>query len=131
LDLPATQVHETQQEFWSLKELHDLVFVYNEIKYYLPSFVQLFHTLKRNKLLGGERISKFLRYTNQDLPSLENKIQKLTGDVIDLEWKKKDLNNTITLLNAQLSDVGLTLAQYQNTIDNKKQQLIRMEKRVS
>jgi peptidoglycan hydrolase CwlO-like protein len=80
-------------------------------------------------MLGEELISKFLRYANQDLPSLENKIQKLTGDVIDLEWKKKDLNNTITLLNAQLSDVGLTLAQYQNTIDN--QQLIRMEKRVS
>jgi hypothetical protein len=35
LDMPASQVHEIQLEFWSLKKLHELVFVYNEIKYYL------------------------------------------------------------------------------------------------
>jgi hypothetical protein len=51
LDLPAGQVYEIQEEFWSLKDLHDLVFLYYEIKYYLPSFVELFHTLKRNKML--------------------------------------------------------------------------------
>jgi hypothetical protein len=120
LDSPATQVHEIQQEFWSLKELHDLVFVYNEIKYYLPSFVQLFHTLKRNKLLGGERISKFLRYTNQDLPSLENKIQKLTGDVIDLEWKKKQSPDIIEILNSSISELRRTLNSYDMTIGLKK-----------
>jgi hypothetical protein len=97
LDLPPSKVYEIQLEYWSLKELHDLVFVYNEIKYYLPSFIKLFHTLKHNKLLSEERISKFLRYADHDLPVLENKIQNLTGDVIELEWKKKDLNNTITL----------------------------------
>jgi hypothetical protein len=39
LDLPASQVHEIQQEFWSLNELHELVFAYNEIKYYSSSFL--------------------------------------------------------------------------------------------
>jgi hypothetical protein len=95
--MPASQVYEIQQEFWSLKELYDLVFLYYEIKNYLPSFVELFHTLKRNKMLGGERITKFLRYANYDLPALESKIQKLTGDVIDLEWRKRDLKDTIML----------------------------------
>jgi hypothetical protein len=46
-----------------------------------------------------------------DIPSLENKIQNLTGDVVELEWKKKDLNNTITLWNAQLRDLGQTIEQ--------------------
>jgi chromosome segregation ATPase len=79
--------------------------------------------------LGEERISKFLRYANYDLPSLENKLQKLTGDVIELEWKKRDLNNTIILWKAQLSDLGQTITQYQNAIEIKKQQLMRTDKR--
>jgi chromosome segregation ATPase len=81
--------------------------------------------------LNEERIIKFLRYADHDLPTLENKIQNLTGDVIELEWKKKDLNNTTTLWNAQLSDLGRTIVQYQNAIDTKKQQLMRMDKQIS
>jgi hypothetical protein len=93
LDMSASEVEESQQEFWALNQLHELRFLFNKIKYYLPSFIKLFNLLKRNKMLGDGYISKFLRYANYDLPTLESKIQKLTGDVIELEWKKKDLNN--------------------------------------
>jgi transposase len=131
LDMSASEVEELQQEFWALNQLHELGFLFNEIKYYLPSFIKLFNLLKRNKLLGEESISKFLRYADHDLPFLENRIQNLTGDVIELEWKKKDLNNTLILWKAQLSDLGQTITQYQNAIESKKQQLMRMDKRVS
>jgi hypothetical protein len=97
----------------------------------LPSFIKLFNLLKRNKMLGSGYITKFLRYAEHDLPFLEDKIQKLTGDVIELEWKKKDLNNTTTLWNAQLRDLGQTIEQYQKAIEIKKQQLMRMDKRAS
>jgi prefoldin subunit 5 len=131
LDMSASEVEEIQQEYWALNQLHELGFLFNEIKYYLPSFIKLFNLLKRNKMLGDGYISKFLRYANYDLPTLETKIQNLTGEVIELEWKKKDLNNTITLWNAQLRDLGQTITQYQNAIESKKQQLMRMDKRVS
>jgi prefoldin subunit 5 len=131
LDMSASEVEELQQEFWALNQLHELGFVYNEIRNYLQSFIKLFNLLKRNKMLGDGYISKFLRYASYDLPTLENKLQKLTGDVIELEWKKKDLNNTITLWNAQLRDLGQTIEQYQKAIEIKKQQLMRMDKRVS
>jgi transposase len=128
LDMSASEVEELQQEYWALNQLHELGFLFNEIRNYLPSFIKLFNLLKRNKMLGDGYISKFLRYANYDLPTLENKFQKLTGDVIELEWKKKDLNNTIILWKAQLSDLGLTITQYQNAIESKKQQLMRMNK---
>jgi hypothetical protein len=128
LDISASEVEELQQEFWALNQLHELAFLFNEIKNYLPSFMKLFNLLKRNKMLGDGYISKFLRYANYDLPTVENKIQNLTGDVIELEWKKKDLNNTITLWNAQLRDLGQTIEQYQKAIEIKKQQLMRMNK---
>ena len=54
------------------------------------------------------------------MPTMESKIQKLTSDVIDLELRKKDLNNTIKLQSAQLSDLGQTIIRYQEAIDNKK-----------
>ena len=130
LDISASEVEELLQEFWALNQLHELGFLFNEIKYYLPSFIKLFNLLKRNKMLGDGYISKFIKHANYDLPTLENKIQSMTGDVIELEWKKRDLNNTITLWNAQLRDLGLTMEQYQNAIEIKKQQLMRTEKRV-
>jgi hypothetical protein len=131
LDMSASEVEELQQEYWALNQLHELGFLFNEIKNYLSSFIKLFNLLKRNKMLGDGYITKFLRYANYDLPSLENKFQRLTGDVIELEWKKRDLNNTITLWNAQLSDLGRTITQYQNAIEIKKQQLTRIDKRAS
>jgi prefoldin subunit 5 len=131
LDISSSEVENLRQEFWELNQLHELEFLFNEIKNYFPSFIRLFNLLKRNKLLGEERVSKFLRYAEYDLPTLETKIQNLTGEVIELEWKKKDLNNTITLWNAQLRDLGQTITQYQNAIEIKKQQLTRMDKRAS
>ena len=65
---------------------------------------------------------KVLKYAGHDLPLLENKIRKLTSDVIELELRKKDLNNTIMLQHAQLSDLGQVITKYQNAIEFKQQQ---------
>ena len=32
LNLPASEVHDLQEEYWALNQLHDLAFVYGEIK---------------------------------------------------------------------------------------------------
>ena len=103
-----------------MNKLHELAFLFNEIKNNLPSFIKLFNLLKRNKMLGEELISKFLRYANQDLPSLENKIQKLTGDVIDLEWKKKQSQDIIEILNSSISELRKSLNSFDMTIGLKK-----------
>jgi hypothetical protein len=72
-------------------------------------------------MLSKQHILKILRYAGHDLPLLENKIRKLTNDIIELEIRKKDLNNTIILQRAQLSDLGQAIIRYQNAIDIKKQ----------
>jgi hypothetical protein len=120
LDIPYDEVQELQQEYWALKELYDLAFVYTEIKNDLPSFMKLFKLLKQNKMLGEKHISKILRCT-VDLPLVEIKIRRLRNEIINLEFKKKDLNSTITLQRAQLSDLGQAIIKYQNAIDSKKE----------
>jgi chromosome segregation ATPase len=124
LDLPSNEVDELQQEFWALNQLPEVAFLHNEIKNYLPSFLKLDHYLKDRRMLSEKHISKFLKYADHDLPELTNKIQRLTNDVIDLEHKKGNLKDTLTLWNAQLADLG-------QTIDSRKQQLMRMDKQMS
>ena len=73
LDLTASEVHEMQEEFWALNDLHELALAYNEIRAYLPSFLKLFHCLKERRMLDEKHIFKFLKYANYDLSDLENK----------------------------------------------------------
>jgi hypothetical protein len=93
-----------------------------EIKNYLTLFLQLFNLLKKNRMLGKQYILKFLRYANYDLPSLENELRKLRSEIIELEFKKKDSEDTLKLQSAQLLDLGQIIMRYQNAIDSKKQQ---------
>jgi hypothetical protein len=121
LDLSTSEVHEMQEEFWALNDLHELAFVYNEVKTFLSSFLKLFHCLKERRMLDEKHISKFLRYANYDLTDLENRVQCLSNEIINLEGQKRNLMNKLILWNAQLSDLG-------RAIDIKNQQLKRMGK---
>ena len=47
LDLTASEVHDIQEEYWALNDLHELSFVYNQVKAFLPSLLKLFHCLKK------------------------------------------------------------------------------------
>jgi hypothetical protein len=114
LDLTASEVEEMQQEYWVLTKLDELALVYMEIKNHLDLFLRLFHELKKSKLTNKKNIETVLRYAS-DLPSLENKFRGLANTVLDLEIKKKELS-------AQLVDLAQAINQYQDVIDNKKQQ---------
>jgi hypothetical protein len=119
LDISASEIEDILQEYWVLNQLDELALSYYEIRYDLDLFLKLFHTLKKNKLINQKDIQTVLRFAAFDLPSLESKIRKLTSDVIELEYRKKDLNNTIKLQSAQLSDLGQTIVRYQEAIDSK------------
>ena len=121
LDLTASEVHDIQEEFWALNDLHELALVYGEIKSYLPSFLKLFHCLKQRRMLDEKNISKFIRNANYDLSDLANRVQCLSNEIIKLEGQKRNSVNKVILWSAQLSDLG-------KAIDIKNQQLKRMGK---
>ena len=121
LDLSASEVHDILEEFWALNDLHELAFIYDEIKTFLPSFLKLFHCLKERRMLDEKNIFKFLKYANYDLSDLTNRVQCLSNEIINLEGQKRNLMNKVILWNAQLSDLG-------KAIDIKNQQLKRMGK---
>jgi hypothetical protein len=101
LDISASEIEDILQEFWALNDLHELTFVYNEIKTFLPSFLKLFHCLKKNKSLSERQIFNVLKYVGDDLPKLTDRVQCLSNDVINLETKKRNVMNQLIIWNAQ------------------------------
>ena len=75
--------------------------------------------MKKNKLINEKDIQTALGYAAHGLPTLEDRVYRLTNYVMELESKKNNLKNTIMLWKAQLSDIG-------REIDIKNQQLKRM-----
>ena len=54
VNMPSIEVHNMQEEFWALNQLHELAFVYSEIKNFLSSFMTLYRCLKERKMLNEE-----------------------------------------------------------------------------
>ena len=109
LDISANEIEDILQEYWVLNHL-DL-------------FLKLFHTLKKNKskTYSQRHIQTMIRYAVFDLPSLENKIQRLTRDVIDMEWRKKHLRDEVAKLNSNKSQLEKLQKRYQMDIGLKKE----------
>jgi hypothetical protein len=105
LDLTASQVHDIQEEYWALNDLYELTLVYNEVKVFLPSFLQLFRCLKKSKMLSQKQISNILKYIGDDLPRLTDRIHCLHNDIINLEDKKRDAINQLIIWHAHLEDI--------------------------
>jgi hypothetical protein len=58
LDLSINEVHDLQQEFWALNQLGELALIYYEIRNHLDLFLNLYHTLKKNKLITQKDIGR-------------------------------------------------------------------------
>ena len=120
-----------QQEYWALKELYDLPLVYQELKHDFDSFLKLFELLKRNKLLSGKHILKIIRYASHDLPTLEDKIRRLTSDLIDMEWKKKRLGDEIAIQRSCASELQKLRNRYEMEIDMKKEIISNLDRQIN
>jgi exonuclease VII small subunit/Mor family transcriptional regulator len=131
LDLSSVEVEELQQEFWALNHLYELAFLFNEIKYYLPSFIKLFHLMKQNKMLNEKNIVKLLRFAGHELPELVNQIQILSGNIIDLEWKKMRAEENVTILNSNILQLRKSLNSYDMTIELKKRILAELDRKIN
>jgi ribosomal protein L22 len=127
LDLPSNEVDELQQEFWALNQLPEVAFLYDETKNFLPSFLKLYHYLKDRRMLSEKHISKFLRYADHDLPQLMNKIQQLTSDVIDLEFKKKQSKDIMSVANTNIAQLRDISNWYQRNIELRRQILMDLD----
>ena len=116
LDIPYDEVTELEREYWALNQLYELPLVYQELKYDFDSFFELFKILKRNKMLSEKYIMKFLRYANEDLPTLEKRCQQLSDDVLELQFRKKKLGDEVATQCSSITQLEKSLNWYKMEI---------------
>jgi hypothetical protein len=131
LDLPESEVYDLQQEFYALNQLYDLSLIFMELKHDIDPFVELFKILKKNRMLNKEHIFKLLRYSGQDLPTLENSVHSLSSRVIDLEWKKKQLGDELVKLSSSLLQQEKLQKRYNMEIKEKKQIILNLNRQLN
>ena len=88
LGLSERQATKYCREYWELKGLHELTFLYEERKHYLPSFIRLHNIMEREAMDDENDIANVLKYANE-LPSLQRYCKSLQNQVQDLNTKIK------------------------------------------
>jgi chromosome segregation ATPase len=130
LDINADEVEELYKEFWRLQDLHKLTLVYEEIKHYLPEFLQLFRIIKENKMDNKKDIANALKYADR-LPCLENEFQILVNQIETLENKKKASQNELFAIVNEISKTKNSIDAFQSNLDSKIKEIAEMDKKLA
>src|SRR5438046_5905088 len=65
LGLSERQATKYCREYWELKGLHELTFLYEERKHHLPSFLKLHNIMEREGIDNENDIANVLKYANE------------------------------------------------------------------
>jgi hypothetical protein len=130
LDLSANQVEELYKQFWRLNDLHQLTLIYEEIKQYLPEFLQLFKIIKENKMDNKKDIVNALKYADQ-LPCLENEFQTLLNQIGMLKNKKMVSQTDLVFFQKQISDSKKSLNLHELDLESKRRKIAEMNNKLA
>src|SRR5215216_6054982 len=97
LDLDESETTKFYQEYWNLKQMHELRMVYEEIGGDIAHFLKLYK-LSKDAHMNPKHVVNLLQISNEYLPLLEQKYKRLTKEIESLESEKqksRDLGNQI------------------------------------
>jgi DNA integrity scanning protein DisA with diadenylate cyclase activity len=90
------------REYWKLKQLHSLNTVYEEIGDDIIHIPKI-HRKIRAAGMGVDQATNLIKKANNDLPTLEEKYQKLKSEVNLLKFKKLEADRTLNDLQDQIA----------------------------
>jgi hypothetical protein len=131
LDIPYDEVEDLFQEYWALKNLYDLAFLFMGIKTELTPFLKLYRLLKKNKMLGEKHVLKFIKYANDDLPALEYRCHQLGSAAVELNITKKQLANEVAALSSNVFQLETLRKQCQVNITEKRQIISNLDQKLN
>jgi hypothetical protein len=89
LQIKADEAIEYQKEYWKLRQFDSLSQLYEELKDNIWPLVNLYR-LSRANGMDNHHIINLLKIANNDLPSVQQKFEQLSKDVISLELEKQN-----------------------------------------
>jgi len=131
LDISASEIEDILQEYWVLNQLDELVLIYYEIRHDLDLFLKLFHVMKKNKLINQKDIQTVLRYAAFDIPTLQNRCQQLSNDILELQFRKKKLGDEVAIQSSSITQLEKSLNWYKVEIKQKKEIISNLDQQLN
>jgi transposase len=106
LNLSEMETTKYYEEYLNLKQMHDLRMVYEEIGDDIVHFLKLYK-LSKDSHMNPEHVVQLLQMSNEYLPLLEQKYERLTKEVDFLESEKhksKQIGSQVRILTKMLED---------------------------
>jgi len=122
LNLRDAQVTELYKEYWSMKNLHELHQVYEEIRDDIYSFVQLYKLAKAAGM-NAQQVIRLLTIANNHLPSVEQRCENLKREVASLEGDKRNSAMILQELSDQISELSNTRDSYRSSCEEERRQM--------
>src|SRR6187401_3590560 len=104
LGLSERQVTKYCREYWELKGLYELTFLYEERKRHLPSFIRLHNIMQRQGIDDENDIANVLKYA-KELPNLQRYCQNLQNQIQDLKYQSQKLERDLQVRKKQMLDL--------------------------
>jgi chorismate mutase len=90
LGLSERQATKYCREYWELKGLHELTYLYEERKHHLPSFIRLHNIMEREGMDDEKDIANVLKYA-KELPKLQQYWENLRANNHNLKCQNQEL----------------------------------------
>ena len=111
LDLTESETTKYYEEYWNLKQMHELRMVYEEIGGDTVHFLKLYR-LSKAAHMNPEHVVNLLQMSNEYLPLLEQKYKRLTKEIDFLESEKQKSEQ----IGSQVRILARTLEDYNQQI---------------
>ena len=122
LDLTESETTKYYEEYWNLKQMHELRMVYEEIGGDTVHFLKLYR-LSKAAHMNPEHVVNLLQMSNEYLPLLEQKYKRLTKEIDFLESEKQKSEQ----IGSQVRILARTLEDYNQQIKELHRKKIRLE----
>jgi hypothetical protein len=126
LNLQEPEVARFYAEYWKLRQLHSLNWVYEQVKDDIRYFVRLYISAKVARM-GVEQVVNLLKIANNDLPLVEHKCERLKREVDDLEANKHNSARILQEISDQIATMRKTLDQYQLSCKEERLELTKIQ----
>jgi hypothetical protein len=111
LNLRELDATEFYNEYWKLKQLHNLNMVYEELRDNIDPFLKLYK-LSKAKGMGIKQVVNLLEIANNDLPDIQCRYERLKGEVNKLEFNKQQSHKALTYFDNQIEMKSKALTSY-------------------
>ena len=123
LNVKESEATKFCNEYWKLKQLHNLNMVYEELgDEGIGDYLRLYK-LAKAKGMGVQQVVNVLAIANNDLPAIEERFKRLRNDVTMLQSQKHSCKRSLYQLNNQIPSTSRLLNSFRISCERERREI--------